>query len=467
MRVKQITVNKLFGMFNHTIPLNQEERITIIHGPNGFGKTSILRLIDGLLGSNSSALRAIPFENFQLLFDDLQELEVSKAIEDYRHSEREEINGNKVSIRHSGHKEPYILPSMQDWDKHFPLSAIEEYLPVRRVGQSRWITYETAEELSINELIDRYGEMLPFRGIGERKEPKWLLKLKESLSVRLIQTQRLFTLGGNRSRKLRHETVLPMVSVVTEYSKELADTIKVKLGEYATLSQSLDRSFPTRLLDEQHSKPLSDEELRDKLTNLEEKRASLTKVGLLDPAQDADFRTQPISEINERNKSVLAVYVEDVERKLGVFNELAIKIEFFKTIVNERFLYKRMDIDKNGGISFTTNDGYLLSPNNLSSGEQHELVLFYNLLFKVTPNSLILIDEPEISLHVSWQEQFLRDIQKVAQLSEFDVLLATHSPEIIADKWDLTVALEKPQKLPGNNSNGKQKRQRQSAVTVR
>jgi predicted ATP-binding protein involved in virulence len=82
---------------------------------------------------------------------------------------------------------------------------------------------------------------------------------------------------------------------------------------------------------------------------------------------------------------------------------------------------------------------------SLSSGEQHELVLLYELLFKVNPDSLILIDEPELSLHIAWQQQFLQDLQKITQLASFDVLIATHSPQIIHDRWDLTVELKGPE----------------------
>ena len=39
MRITKISVKGLFGMFDHEIPLNQESRITIVHGPNGVGKT--------------------------------------------------------------------------------------------------------------------------------------------------------------------------------------------------------------------------------------------------------------------------------------------------------------------------------------------------------------------------------------------------------------------------------------------
>jgi len=85
-----------------------------------------------------------------------------------------------------------------------------------------------------------------------------------------------------------------------------------------------------------------------------------------------------------------------------------------------------------------------LKPADLSSGEQHELVLFHELTFGMAANSLLLIDEPEISLHIVWQQNFLPDLRRVVELSTFDAVIATHSPEIIGDNWGLTVELRGP-----------------------
>ena len=138
------------------------------------------------------------------------------------------------------------------------------------------------------------------------------------------------------------------------------------------------------------------------------------------------------------------MYIGDAEKKLGVFDDLIRKNELFVRIVNKKFLHKRLDISKNEGFVFTTSDGKILQSENLSSGEQHAVVLFYQLLFKVLPDSLILIDEPELSLHIVWQQQFIRDIQDIVELDGFDVLIATHSPQIIHDRWDLAVELKGP-----------------------
>jgi predicted ATP-binding protein involved in virulence len=81
MRINKISVTKLFGVFNHVIPLNREEGITIIHGPNGFGKTVLLRMVNGFFNSRYSELRNIQFTEFRVDFDDGSILTVEKSLE--------------------------------------------------------------------------------------------------------------------------------------------------------------------------------------------------------------------------------------------------------------------------------------------------------------------------------------------------------------------------------------------------
>jgi predicted ATP-binding protein involved in virulence len=105
-----------------------------------------------------------------------------------------------------------------------------------------------------------------------------------------------------------------------------------------------------------------------------------------------------------------------------------------------------MAFTQNEGFTFRTLRGELLSPESLSSGEQHILVQIYDLLFSDKPDSLILIDEPESSLHVAWQLSFLEGLHQITNLVPHDIVLATHSPQIIGERWDLTVELQEPGK---------------------
>lgn len=68
-----------------------------------------------------------------------------------------------------------------------------------------------------------------------------------------------------------------------------------------------------------------------------------------------------------------------------------------------------------------------------SSGEQCLLVLMLGVAGHIQDHSLILIDEPEISLHPEWQERFMALLQSAfSHYSGCQFVIATHSPQIIS-----------------------------------
>ena len=68
---------------------------------------------------------------------------------------------------------------------------------------------------------------------------------------------------------------------------------------------------------------------------------------------------------------------------------------------------------------------------NLSSGEKQLLILLTYIRYN-SKLQLFIIDEPELSLHPKWQEEFL-DAIEVLMPKESQLILATHSPEIVGD----------------------------------
>lgn len=435
MQIKQISVTGLFGIFDHVIPLNMNDRITIVHGPNGFGKTAMLRLLDGFFNSDYSVFQTIPFINFNILFDNDVCVKISRSSTIVPSTKIETIFFNLYD-KNSDCKEHTIKLQRNVHGRNSRSTLSDNNVSKIRLG-NRVIpqrNYQTS-------LFDEKAE-----------EPEWLIKLKNSIHARLIESQRLLNDTPTHVYKrqsgigFQSSSMLPTVST---YSNEIAQLMRSKFSEYGVVSQSLDRTFPSRLVERQSSPNLTDDQLRARLEQLEETRARLIEVGLLDKTENADFPVQPPA-MDESTKNILSVYVDDVEKKLSVFNEVANKIELLKNIINSKFAYsyKDMNFDKNKGFVFKTlyqssiSDSNTLSPTDLSSGEQHELVLLYELLFKVKPKSLVLIDEPELSLHVGWQVQFLNDLQDIVKLADLDILMATHSPDIIQDRWDLTVELK-------------------------
>ncbi len=443
MRIKQISVTKLFGIFDHVIPLNLDERITIIHGINGVGKTSVLKIINGIFNSKYSDIRNIPFHCFQIDFDDTNNILISKS-----DTENNQKNSIEVVFENNniGTKERFDFKILQvdvsNLRGYSLSSLVEDLVPdIKKISPREWLYLPDGEILSLEEVLERFGHLLPIPIKNSiKKEPMWFKDLRESLSIRFIQSQRLLRFSDTfRSESIRSRSPQMELSIV-KYSSDLAENIKSELAEYGKFSQSLDRTFPKRLIESTSIEKLTDEQLKDRLNKLEEKRHRLIKVGLLEQERDSYF--QITDNLDDTSRKVLSVYADDTDKKLNMFSKFAQKIEVFQRIVNQRFNYKTLVIDQNSGFIFKTDQDKVVSPIDLSSGEQHELVMLYELLFKVKPGSLILIDEPEISLHVGWQVKFLEDLQEIAKLANIDILLATHSPDIINGRWDLTVELK-------------------------
>ena len=234
---------------------------------------------------------------------------------------------------------------------------------------------------------------------------------------------------------------------VRTYSADLASRIGRVLAESATLSQALDRTFPNRLLARMRDSttpPDSEAALRHRLGELEQQRIRLAKAGLLEKSDESAFIPQ--DRFDEATRKLLSEYVGDTKQKLSAYENLLSKIELLVEIINKRFQFKQISIDRNKGFLFTDVRGVQLEAESLSSGEQHELILMFDLLFRTKKDTLLLIDEPEISLHIAWQRRFLPDIRRIIDLTDIDVVFATHSPQLVGENLDLAVQL----KAPGN-----------------
>jgi predicted ATP-binding protein involved in virulence len=229
--------------------------------------------------------------------------------------------------------------------------------------------------------------------------------------------------------------------VVDVEAKDLANKIGSTLADFANRSQLLDQSFPRRVIQALGSAgaPASDA-VTERLRAVDEKRLSLIEAGLLDKSGAPEILTQA-ELVDTQVRQVIGVYLDDMEQKLSRFDQLFKRVSLFKEIISEKFQFKAIHVSRDKGISAKTDNGRDISLTDLSSGEQHELVLLYELLFGVRDDALILIDEPELSLHVAWQVRFLPDLQRIQELRPMQIVLATHSPQIINDRWDLTTEL--------------------------
>jgi len=116
--------------------------------------------------------------------------------------------------------------------------------------------------------------------------------------------------------------------------------------------------------------------------------------------------------------------------------QLAESVIVFKDIVNNIYLNKTIDVSDSGKLIVSMNNGTSLPLNKLSSGETQILLIFYHILFHTPQGGILIIDEPEISLHVSWQQMLGDYFNDICRVRKVQILVATHSPQVIHDKWD-------------------------------
>ncbi|KQU03881.1 hypothetical protein ASG56_10575 [Rhodococcus sp. Leaf7] len=183
---------------------------------------------------------------------------------------------------------------------------------------------------------------------------------------------------------------------------------------------------------------LNDEQVRATFEQQAQLRERLTSVSVGDSIDDLPL---PERTLEDWERSVMTLYLQDSREKLETFTPLLMKLELLKSIIDSKFLYKTLQYDGKRGFYMRSRTGEEFGPAALSSGEQHELVLTYDLIFNVKKDSIVLIDEPEISLHVNWQKQFLEDLNKIAKLGGVQFIIATHSPQIVGKYRNLMVAL--------------------------
>ena len=445
MRITRIAVEKLFGVFDHNVELTKNNGITIIIGENGLGKTVILESINAFFGKNFKFFYELKFNQFSFHFDTREVWHLTKENKEgvitlYISKDDLTKPNNKIKpiklaqeLTSSNKNRHYRDIHFRDRElidrMEYENLRAHELMSAQQLERHLWMQRRYIEH-------NRYGEIYDQKDITP---PKWYLDGIQKVNIRLIETQRIITvkeIGGDA-----------YVNTVSNCSNELKNIITKAVQEAADVTSSLDSSYPNRLIKKfKQSTQETFDQLNDELLKLDNRRKLLSSAGLVVDTQDSD-----LAKINEGQEGLIALlklYIEDSYKKLDPYEDLSKKIQLFRGIVNKRFKHKTLEVNKDTGLTFRSkitkdDDGRFAEfpSSKLSSGEQHELVLFYKLIFNSKAGDMILIDEPELSLHISWQNKFIRDLKEVTSMNDVSIIIATHSPDIIDDNWDLRVEL--------------------------
>ncbi|WP_081823119.1 AAA family ATPase [Sharpea azabuensis] len=277
--------------------------------------------------------------------------------------------------------------------------------------------------LSNNELEDSIDfDPIKFRDTKDKLK-------KYSGETKFIKEQRL----------LKEETISRFERQTIKVIEEIPEKLKKKMNmvstKYSSEANKLDSSYPNRLF--KTKKGITKEKYEQSIKSMNEKFEKLNKYNI----SDIKRLEEQVVFLDEHSKA-LKIYFEDFEKKYEVFEDFIDQLDLFTDIINSRLKFKEIKISRDEGIVvYKSNTSERLRLDQLSSGEKQEIILFYELIFESEKNIHLLIDEPEISLHIEWQLKFMDDLLKIVEKKKFKVTVATHSPQIINNHWDIQIDL--------------------------
>lgn len=111
------------------------------------------------------------------------------------------------------------------------------------------------------------------------------------------------------------------------------------------------------------------------------------------------------------------------------------KIESLFSLIDNLFskTKKKIEIDIRDNSIIFKNEKDIIRLSNLSSGEKQLLIILFTVFLTEEQPFLLLMDEPEISLHIEWQQHLIDTIRQLNPNCQ--LVIATHSPSIFGEGW--------------------------------
>jgi predicted ATPase len=440
MKINKFEAQGVNGFLSFDIKF--DESLNFLIGINGSGKTTAIKLMLGLIVPSHKYLMKIEYKEAVLYCTNQNNQRIkisSKQIE----------RGIELNLNIAGEELSSMVP-YPEIESRIVDEVDEELLAYRKFYQSKVV-----------------------RRIKQLKSPVYL-----GLNRSIFQGDPAEDIIRNRNRKEYHikynykvkrrmidqmdASLLEVQDLVSEYIKETADQQPKITEEFK--SKVLQNSI--RYIEEDRlsfTTSINSEEFEEKQSSL---LAAAKELGLGDFTDEInDFFTKYKdltdklnvleSKIHKKNSKkedeeswsnllghamINSLQLRSIDKLLELstiyqdkISELREPLERLNSILAEFFSQSKKEVRvlSNGKFQVKLQNGDIAEPTKLSSGEKQILVMITHLVFYEDRNipGVFIIDEPELSLHLGWQEIFVKAIQVASQKTQF--ILATHSPTII------------------------------------
>ncbi|BCM21645.1 AAA family ATPase [Mesorhizobium sp. J8] len=422
--ISSVSIEGFWETYDFEVPIDSE--VTFFIGQNGTGKTTFINLLAAALTADFRTLDRMPFRRISISLAPLTKGE--KPIIIVTKSRKKERPFELIDYR--------IVPAgLNAKEVRFSLDDTEEQMILRRLQHDpRYYEYyhrfqagllpELRKLVSVNWLsihrtspMDRPREERAFESSVDQK--------LETLSNDLVRY--FATLSKQKDDEIRAFQEYIFVSLI-EHRDDIDPFKADRLYLVEQYSEALKNIFNELHVQRDTSKLLNDFleraiKNRDKLGD-GKKANSLTMEELI-------FRIglYRIEEVVRRWESLQ-------DRLKAIFRQR----DKFQSIADQLFQRKKMSFSPSNELIFNSRSGKPLTPQMLSSGEKQLLILMSEALLQREMPAIFIADEPELSLHVLWQEQLVNSLRALNPKAQ--LIAATHSPDIVGTLANKAVDME-------------------------
>ncbi|MBY0232566.1 MAG: ATP-binding protein [Gemmataceae bacterium] len=429
--IVRISAKGLFGQFDYELPAKGEPELDlrslfVLYGDNGAGKTTLLRLTYHLLSwedgkGHKSAIGQVRFQRFAVELGDGTVIEAKRLANN-------ELGPYRAAILKDSETVDAVTFSAGERS-----SASEE----RKLHHQSFLAKLKALEIDVRLVSDER------RVSGDEEAPppyRWRSShpaiAEFSAELDSIDRHRKIVSPINRAAARLHEWVNRQAEKSNRRGYGSVHTI------YTDIAQRI--AGAPGLPDEVAEVP-SAEGLASRLEALANRSADYARFGLA-----AGLGVGPMTNSLRLASAdawlvlhkVMQPYVEGIEARLDAIRDLYELLKGFTGSI-EQFLGggKQARYQLRQGFSIQTRKGEPLDLDLLSSGEKQLLLLLFNTLSARDEATILLIDEPEISLNIKWQRLLVPALLDCIRGSDVQLVFATHSIELLAQHLGNVVKL--------------------------
>lgn len=410
-KIKKVKIDGFWG--EKSVILNLNKDINFLIGPNGSGKTTIINLVAASLSADFTTLDKFQFDKIKIDF--------------YENNSTENVYIEVEKVISETSSYPEIIFKIKDSDskkiKTFNLNEIEE------------------------ESLFRYSNELYLQR-GMRKG-----QVLRDINSALKNIVSITWLSINRKNKFNKENDNNLDSTIDQKIKELSIDFAKYFGiidkRYSIETEKFQKNIFLSLIREDSDKvrlvetsDLNSDKEKKALKEIFELfglRENEFKVDLSQHFKAFDTAKEKLEDpkfnidLNDFAAIIGTRRIHNIVQEWSALNDKKKDLNkpkfTFIAIINSLFQRKEIFINEKNELLIETQSGKIFPLSHLSSGEKQLLILLGQNLLQEEASHIYIADEPELSLHVEWQEKLVDSMRSINNNSQ--IIFATHSPDIV------------------------------------